>query len=81
LCITPSSSVATDPSALLALLPKKLEKRPALAIPGVLVKANIKAKKKQAFVVKDLFDKDILAKGLFEEYGPSSAFVVWFFIK
>ena len=50
-------------------------------MPGMLVKAIVNAKKKQAFVVKDLLDKAILAKGLFKEYEPSSAFVVWFSIK
>ena len=45
-------------------------------MPGVLVNVNKMAKKNQAFVLKDLFEKAILAKGLFEEYEPSSAFVV-----
>jgi len=79
---TPTSSVATeDPSALLVVSPSKLEKRPALAMPGVLVNVNKTAKRKEAFVVKGLLNNDISAKWVFEEYEPSSAFVVWFSIK
>jgi hypothetical protein len=66
---------------LFVVSPSILEKRPALAMPGVLVKVNKMTKKKETFVVKGLFVNTILAIGLFEEYWPSFAFVVWFSIK